>query len=473
MFDSPQDASSAEQIPAKDRVPLKQKIAYAFGLCADHHAQFGISGLALPFYNILLGISPTVVSAALAISRGWDAISDPLVGSLSDNSKSKQGRRKPFLFWGAILTGCFFPVLWLAPESWDEQSIFIYLLVTMPIFYTFYSLMSVPYESLGMELTPNYQERTSVFTTRNYINTIATLGIPFLFFFANLAIFPEPVTGVRIVSIGVGAVIIVTGITCSRVCQERYHTIAQHQKQESLFRSLGSLWKNTPLVMIVGSISIFLFSITSVQALDMYVHIYYIYGGDKAAGALLDGANKTAPVIFALLGTFCVQKFSKKYDKHKLLLVAIAMMFFAKLGLYVTYYPGQVLLTFATKPLLFFGMSAFWVLILSMRADVADWDELKFGRRREGMLAAITNWMVKASMTLAIAASGLLLELVAGFDVEKGPQSMETLERMKIIYVLLPSAAIAIVFFIMLKYPLGLKKMEEVRAELEKRREAV
>ena len=466
-------AADQNHIPEEDRVPLKQKIAYGFGLSADHYAQFGISSLALPFFNILLGVPATMVSTALGFSRFWDAITDPLVGSISDNSRSKKGRRKPFLFWGAILTGLFFPIIWLAPESLSHNSTFIYLLVVFPLFYTFYSLMSVPYESLGMELTPNYNERTSVFTTRNYINTIVTLAIPFLFFFANLSIFSEPVTGLRIVSLGVGSVIIVAGVTCSRICQERYHSVAKKQESQSLFKSAGSLCKNRPLMMIVISISIFLFAITSVQQLDMYVHIYYIYGGDKTKGALLDGINKAAPVIFALLGTFCVQKLSKKYDKHHLLLGSVAIMFVSKIGLYVTYYPGQVLLTFVTKPFLTFGMSAFWILVLSMRADVADWDEHQFGRRREGMIAALTNWMVKVSMTLAIFASGFLLELVAGFDVAKGGQSIETLERMKLIYVLLPSAAIALVFFIMIKYPLTEKKMREVRAELEERRDKV
>lgn len=170
------------QVPEKDRVPLKQKLAYGFGLSADHYAQFGISRLALPFFNILLGVSPAVVSTALAISRGWDAITDPLVGSISDNSKNPKGRRKPFLFWGSILTGLFFPIVWLAPKSMDESAIFVYLMIVFPLFYTFYSLMSVPYESLGMELTPNYKERTSIFTTRNYINEVATLAIPFLLF---------------------------------------------------------------------------------------------------------------------------------------------------------------------------------------------------------------------------------------------------------------------------------------------------
>ncbi|MBK1880154.1 MFS transporter [Pelagicoccus mobilis] len=466
-------AEESEQVPEKDRVPFKQKLAYAFGLSADHYAQFGISNLALPFFNILLGISPSVVTTALAISRAWDAITDPIVGSISDNLKNPKGRRKPLLFWGAILTGCFFPVVWLVPEGWGEDAVFIYLIIAFPLFYTFYSLMSVPYESLGMELTPNYRERTSVYTIRNYMNTIATLAIPFLFFFGNLSVFSDPVTGVRVVSLAVGAIIIVAGVTCARVCEERYHSVAAKQRQENLFKTARSLFKNKPLVIVVSSIAIVLFGLTSVQALDPYVHIYYIYGGDKAAGAFLDGINRTVPLVFGLLGTFCVQKLSKKYDKHHLLLASVAILFVAKLGLYVTYFPGQILLTLATKPFFAFASSCFWILIISMRADVADWDELCFGRRREGVIAALNNWLVKVSITLAVACSGYLLEFMAGFDVAEGEQSVETLESIKTMYVALPCVALGLAFVILLKYPLSRKKMEEVRAELEQRREAV
>ena len=460
-------------VPEKDRVPLKQKIAYGFGLSADHYAQFGISSLALPFFNILLGISPAIVTTALAVSRAWDAITDPVVGSISDNLKNPKGRRKPLLFWGAILTGSFFPIVWMAPQQWSENAIFLYLLVVFPLFYTCYSAMSVPYESLGMELTPNYRERTSLYTVRIYINTFLTLPIFFLFYFANSPVFSDPIMGVRVVSLGVGAYILIAGVYCAKICEERYHTVARKQRRENLLRTTRSLFKNTPMVIIAGSVGIFLFAITSVQAMDPYVHIYYIYGGDKAAGALLDGINRTLPLVFSLLGVFCVNRLSNRYDKHHLLLISVVILFFAKLGLYVTYYPGRVWLTLTTKPFYNFSTAAFWVLVISMRADVADWDEYCFGRRREGVIAAVNTWLAKVAITLAVASSGYLLQFAAGFDVKEAQQSIETLERIKLLYVAIPTVALVIVFIMLLRYPLSRKKMEEIRATLEERREAV
>ena len=467
--DEPQQTATAPE----DRVPLKQKFAYSSGLIADHYAQFGVAWLALPVYNILLGLSPGLVTTALAIARLWDAITDPVVGSFSDNLKSKFGRRKPLIFVGSILTGIAFPLVWMVPEAWGETATFVYLIVAFLIFYTCYSLFSVPYESLGMELTPDYQERTKVYSIRFYISAFADLGLPFLFWMGSLAIFASHLTGVRLVSVGVGILIAATGIWCAMACTERYQKVAKKQEKEGIFHALKSLVKNRPLLIIVSSISIYIFADTSMRALEPYVHIYYIYGGDVKTGALLDAANRTIPVLFLLLGAFVVHVLSNRFDKHHMLLACVAIIFFSHLAIYFTYQPGHPYLTLVTKPFYAFATAGFWVLVISMRADVCDWDEYKFGRRREGMIAAVNNWLVKVAITLAVAASGVILQFVSGFDVEQGAQSIETLERIKFTYVAVPCIATLIVFVILLRYSLSRKRLAEIRQELETRREAV
>lgn len=467
------DVEARKGVAPDDHVPLRQKFAYSSGLIADHYAQFGVAWLALPVYNILLGISPQLVTTALALARLWDAITDPVVGSISDNLKSKFGRRKPLIFVGAILTGIAFPLVWMVPEAWGETATFVYLCVAFLVFYTCYSLFSVPYESLGMELTPDYKERTSVYSIRFYVSAFADLGLPFLFWMGSLAIFTSHLAGVRFVSLGVGLLIAATGIWCAMACVERYKSVAEKQEDEGIFHALKSLVKNRPLLIIVSSISIYLFADTSMRALEPYVHIYYIYGGDVKTGALLDGANRTIPMVFALLGAFVVHVLSDKFDKHHMLLACVATIFLSHLAIYFTYQPGHPYLTLVTKPFYAFATAGFWVLVISMRADVCDWDEYKFGRRREGMIAAVNNWLVKVAITLAVAASGYILQFVSGFDVEQGAQSMETLERIKLTYIAVPCAATLIVFIILLRYSLTRKKLADIRAELETRREAV
>lgn len=461
-------------IAEKDRIPAHQKAAYGMGVVSDHYATYGLNSLALPVFNVILGLSPTLVSTALALARLWDAITDPVVGSLSDNCRSRYGRRRPYLFAGAILTGCFFPVIWLAPGSWDQTATFVYLCFALLIFYSCYSLMSVPYESLGMELTADYRERTNLYSVRTYIERVFNLGIPWLFALANLAFFGSVIVGVRVVAVGVGIMIIASGLLPAIFCRERYGSVAKAQPKEGAIKTLVSLAHNGPLLIVIGSIALFLLAMSSVAVLDFYLHTYYIYGGDIKMGAVLSGYNGTIPVVFSILGAFLVQKLSKRFEKHQLLLVSVAVLFLCKLGLFVTYVPGEPMLTLVTKPFVAMAQTAFWILIISMRADVGDWDEFRFGRRREGMIAAVNNWLVKVAFTVAIVAGGLILEHVCGFDRDLGgDQAPVTLNRMLIAYATIPSVALVLVFGILWRYPLTQMKMARIRTILERRRDPV
>lgn len=179
-------------------------------------------------------------------------------------------------------------------------------------------------------------------------------------------------------------------------------------------------------------------------------------------------------IVSGLFGAFLVQRLSKRFDKHHLLLGCLAILFLCKLGLYVTYIPGRPLLTFATKPFATLAATGFWILTISMRADVADWDEYVFGRRREGIIAAVGNWFVKVAITLSIVLGGVLLDFVVKFDRDLGGDQLPgTLERMKLFYVLIPASALVILAFIVLRYPLTRERLKEVRAVLEQRRDAV
>ncbi|MDQ8201448.1 MFS transporter [Pelagicoccus sp. SDUM812003] len=469
-----QEQSDSVEIPEKDRVPIPQKISFGFGIVSDHLATFSLNSFTMPIFNIILQLSPSLIGYALMIARLWDAFTDPLIGSLSDNSKSPKGRRKPFVFWGALLTGAFFPFLWLAPVAWSQTLTFIYLVGALLIYFTFYSIFSVPYQSLGMELTPNYRERTNVYSWMSYIQQISSFTVPWLLALTTLSVFRDELQGTRIVSIGVGIAIAAAGVLPALFCVEKFSTIAQTQKKENPLKSLRSLSKNRPLIFVFAAIGTYLLAISATQALDVHVKTYYIYGGDLKEGAFLFGYDGTLRVVFSFVAAFLIQALSKKFDKKHLILACIATIFICKIGILVTYIPGKPLLTFITKPFLSMGETGFWILILSMRADVADWDEYKFGRRREGLIAAVGNWIAKLSMTAAMALGGIVLQYIAGFDVSLGGnQSPETLSRLIWSYALIPASAAAAMFILMIKYPLTHNMMADVRATLEERRDAV
>jgi GPH family glycoside/pentoside/hexuronide:cation symporter len=506
-----------------DHIPLKQKIAYSMGVVSDHYANVCLAWIFItPFFVDFLGVGASVVGLALAAARCWDAFTDPLVGRISDRCASRFGRRKPFIFVGAILTGLLFPTIWMVPDAWSTTATTVYLFVVLIIFYSVYSVFSVPYEALGAELTPDYGERSKIFVVRKYVQETFNLGIVWVFplaaWIGTLSWVGGETGGVRVVSWIIAAVIIGAGILPAIFNVERYKHIAVEEGSSSLKDAMKAIGRNKPLLIVVGVIGTYLFAIMATANLAYFVNVYYIYEGDIIKGASLGGFDGTLRLFFALGAAAVIGKISDRVDKHTIMMASVIILIIAYVGVYFTTIPGRPLLALSMKPLVAIGECGFWVLILSMRADVCDWDEYKTGSRSEGLIAAITNWCNKIAMTLAIAISGFLLQYVVQFDsklteetkaavklqasaeykelpnaefyaADSTPtitldmyeeqlrrqavidkQNPGTMERMRILYTLPQAFALLICFFLLRSYPLTKDKMKEIRDELEARR---
>jgi len=507
----------------EDRVPLMEKVAYSMGVVSDHYANVCLAWIFLtPFFVDFLGLGATVVGLALGAARCWDAFTDPVVGRISDGTKSRYGRRKPFIFVGAILTGLMFPVIWMVPESWSSAAITAYLFVALIVFYSVYSIFSVPYEALGSELTPDYTERSWIFIVRKYVQEFFNLGIvwvfPFATWLAKRSWVGGEVNGVRTVSWAIGGVIIVAGILPAIFNVERYRNIAAKEGTGSFKEGFQALARNKPLLIVIGVIATYLFAIMATANLSYFVNVYYIYGGDVQKGATLGGIDGTLRLGFALGAAAVIGVIGKKVDKHKIMIGSCVILGFAFVGMYFTTIPGRPWLSLSMKPLVAIGECGFWVLILSMRADVCDWDEYNTNTRSEGLIAAITNWCNKIAMTLAIVISGWNLEHIVQFDTRlddetkaaivvqaeaeyaqlteeekagserEAPMSIEayrdtlernavmaqqkpgTLKRLRIFYSLPQAGALLLCLFMLSRYPLTKDKMAQIRKELEERR---
>ena len=509
--------------PQADRIPLFQKISYSMGVVSDHYANVCLAWIFItPFFVDFLGIGASVVGLALAAARCWDAFTDPMVGRISDACKSKYGRRKPFIFVGAILTGLLFPVIWMVPDSWSTTSTTIYLFVVLMVFYSVYSIFSVPYEALGSELTPDYSERSKIFVVRKYVQETFNLGIVWVFplaaWLGTLSWVGGETGGVRLVSWVIALVIICAGVLPAIFNVERYKQIAVKEGAGSFKDAMRAIGRNKPLLVVVGVIGTYLFAIMATANLAYFVNVYYIYEGDIIKGASLGGIDGTLRLSFALGAAAVIGKLSDKVDKHKIMIASVVILIIAYVGVYFTTLPGRPWLALSMKPLVAVGECGFWVLILSMRADVCDWDEYQTGTRSEGLIAAITNWCNKIAMTLAIAISGFVLQYAIQFDsnlpeatevavvqqaeleyaqlseLEKQisedaepltldmytenlkrqaileNQSPGTMERMRLLYTLPQAFALLICLLLLRRYPLSKAKMMEIRAELEARR---
>ncbi|NBT23312.1 hypothetical protein EBT11_01485 [bacterium] len=194
-----------------DHIPIPRKLCYASGAMADNLIMNAFSSLVLPVYNIALFVNPVLLGWAVAIPRFFDAITDPIMGSISDNTRSRWGRRRPYIFAGAIGCAVLLPLLWMSPWK-GEWGVFTWLTLVGILYFLAYTVFIIPYQALGFEMTTDYDERTRLLAWPNYLGMTLSFFLPWLPRMIEYQGFGGAVSGAIYVSLGVGVVILITGI---------------------------------------------------------------------------------------------------------------------------------------------------------------------------------------------------------------------------------------------------------------------
>ena len=191
----PADEAGAVAEPISDKVPVPAKAAYALGGTTDIFGHWLYNGLANPVFNVFLGLSPTQVSMSLGISRAIDAFTDPLFGWISDNTRSRWGRRRPYILFGSLIAGIGLPCLFLAQPGWSNAQIFWFMIISAALYAPLISAYNMPYQSLGAELTPDYNERTSILSWKAVIQKLSGMLLGAGVWFITLPYWNDAATG--------------------------------------------------------------------------------------------------------------------------------------------------------------------------------------------------------------------------------------------------------------------------------------
>ena len=474
-------SSRLSYIPEADRIPLKQKIAFALGGKMDYFATgITISMLWMPYFNIGLGIRPALLGLGLMVFRAWDAITDPLMGNISDNARTRWGRRRPFMFVGAILTGALYPFLWRPNPEWGEMGMFIYLLIIGCLFFTCFTCWSMPYYGMQLELTPNYDERTHLTAWMSFFGKIVALFGGWIMAIVSGPLFANPetgeadiVNGMRTCSWFLAGAVIVVGLMPALFVKERYYEKeTKTQPKDPFWQSIKETFRCRPLWILMGASFCLSLGNASVVSLGQYVNIYLINHGQIADASIIDGWRYTAMMVTGILSLPLLTWLSEKYDKRTLVVAVLALAMVGHLLYAVCLVPELPYLQLIPAVLQSGSMSAFWLFIPSMKADVADYDEIDTRRRREGSINAFYSWFLKVANTLALGMGGVVLEL-SGFDSMITEQPPEVLARMKWIFLLLPVVIWVFSLLLVLYYPLNRDRLSRIRTLLEKRRGAL
>lgn len=454
---------------AADKVPLSQKLLYSLATVALIPGMQIIDRIAQVVLNVGLSVNPTLIGVALAIFR-LDAFFDPWIGTMSDNCRSRWGRRRPFIVVGGVLCALTFPLLWMISRDWAPMTIFYYFVAAGLAYYLALSIYSVPYWSLAAEMTPDTHERTNVIAFRGVVINIVTIAMGWLLWFVTLGCFKDMLEGTRWLAFITGGLFLTFGIIPMLFVKEPFYHQASKQKKISVWESLKDTLSNRTFIVLVAMMLLMTLGMQTVGTLGLYVSIYYVFGGDKAAAGLVSGYSGTAMMILSVVTIPLFAWMAKKFGKIPALYACGIGYLIATLSQWFLVTPvhpyWQIISTALIGPV----VTGVWIILPSMQTDVIDYDELLTGFRREGSFTAILGWIQKLGFALSVLLAGVILD-VSGFDIAlEASQVPETLMKMRVLFVFFPIVMATAMLLLVRFYPLTEQRCHEIRLKLESRR---
>jgi GPH family glycoside/pentoside/hexuronide:cation symporter len=466
---------------ASDRVPLLQKGAFGAGHLVNNLLP-GALGVFMFFLLTAFGMDPILAGLLGGLPRIFDAITDPIMGFISDNTNSKWGRRRPYIFVGAILSGILFAVLWQLDENNTQNYNFWYFLILSLVYLIGNTIFSTPLIGLGYEMTSDYNERTRLMAFSQTVGQIAWMIVPWFWaLIANPDLFESQAVGVRRLSVIVGIVCVVLGVLPAIFCRGIDTSNVENRKEISfrtIFSNLKDLFlgiiqvsKNKPFVKLCGATFLVFNGFQMVASFSFFIIVFYMFNGDyRLAGNWPPWFSTISAMVTAFLVIPIISWMAGKWGKRKAFIISTAISILGYGLKWWGFNPEIPFLIFMPIPLMAFGIGGLFTLMMSMTADVCDLDELNNGMpRKEGTFGAIYWWMVKLGQALALVMGGFVLKMV-GFDQTLAQQSVETMTKLRIADIVIPAFTAALAILVMLKYNLTEEKAREIKAELEARR---
>lgn len=467
--------------PVRAQVPLGQKAAFGAGHLVNNLLP-GALGVFSFFLLTAFGMDPFLAGLLGGLPRLYDAITDPIMGYISDNTTSKYGRRKPYILIGAIWSGLMFIALWQLDAANSQSYNFWYFLILSLVFLTGNTMFSTPLMGLGYEMSSDYNERTRLMGFSQTVGQFAWIIVPwFWVIIADPDLFATQAEGVRRLSIFVGVACMLLGVMPALFCKEIDQTNLTNRDEltlknlvnnlKSLLHNMVLIFKNKPFVRLCGATFLVFNGFQMVASFSYFIIVFYLFKGDYgSAGTWPAWFSTISAVVTALLIIPTITWMSNKWGKRKAFLLSTFLSIIGYVLKWWGFNPDNPWLIFMPIPLMVFGIGGLFTLMMSMTADVCDLDELNNGMpRKEGTFGAIYWWMVKLGQGLALVLGGLVLKLV-GFDQNVAVQSAETITRLRLADILVPATTAALAIWVMWNYDLSEEKAKAIKTELVSRR---
>ena len=416
------------------------------------------------YYTDVALIDPGIAGLALMTGKlTWDAINDPLFGYFSDRTRSRFGRRRIWMFIGAIPLGIAAWIMFSLPTGLTGAAAFFGVLLTFWLIDSFHTMTTTPYYALTPELTRDYSERASLTSIRMVFSVFGyILGAAITTILAG--IFQDSGLNLQQAWSATGAVFGVIAIITTLVTAFSIHErpeLAGEPSKLPAARAILTSFKNKPFIILMVAFILSSFSFTVLTALVPYFIQYQLNMGDQVSFVLL--------AMLVTIGIFLIpaKKISDRINKGP----AYALgLFIASLAIMTGFFfPHHATpLIYLVAVVAGIGFSAQWVFPWSMLPDVVEYDEKMTGERREGIYYGLWAFLSKFTGALGVAVSGWALDLF-GY-VPNVEQTAHALFGIRLFFAIVPAVVILVSLPFLIKYPITRQKHAELVAELAARK---
>lgn len=428
------------------KLPVRTKLFYGVGDIGNATNNSAFQFFLMIFFTDVALIGPAVASSALLVAKVWDAFMDPLFGWISDRTKSKFGKRRVYMIFGALPLAVSIISVWFIPIGLSSTFSFIWIMLAFMFFGTMWTITNVPYYSLSAELTSDYDERSSLTAFRMIMAVPAyILGAAITPAIAGL--FASKLTGYRAVGIIYGVLAALVLWIAASGLRELKHT-NQIQSSKNLFKELFATFQNKPFLqlMIVFSVTNIAFTLTKT-----YMAYFLIYQMKM---------EKQVPVIMFLMLLFVVVSLfpwkiiSDKWNKGPAYASGLVI---GALAVGVSFFlpAHSSVLIYAIAIAAGIGFATNWVFPWAMIPDVVDYDMAQSGVCRSGIYFGVWGFLTKVTESLGLAITGWALQL-SGY-VPNVPQTHDSLISIRLFFGPIPAVLFLISLPLLIWYPITRK----------------
>lgn len=421
-----------------------------------------ILGVYFLFFMIeVVGLRPAVAAIPIGVGKVWDFVNDPIFGYISDRTRTRWGRRRPYLLFGALPLALTFTMLWYKPGFESTTYLVIYYSVAYIIFEASATMLYMPYFALTPELTSDYDERTSLTSYRMFFSILGSLLAFTLPLIIVGSFTPENAPKVLLMG-GIFGLMSALPMFLTFFGTEEREDLAELDKP-SLWESIRSVWKNVPFRYGLG---IFLATWISVDILQSSLLFYVRFVVQREPQNDIIMATIFVIAMFALpIWNWVSMRWSKRYAY----MYGIAFWAVVQMVLIMMNPSTPLSLILVLCAMAGVGVAAAHVLPWAILPDAIEWYEHQTGERHEGMFYSVTTLAKKVTSAVSVTFIGPILELT-GYQSNLAQQSAEAVRGIKLVIGPIPAILLSLGIFIAYKYPLDREQFASLVDDLKKRK---